>query len=69
MKAEFLSFLMVCGSGGIKLSCRILRELKNIVVVARWSCIVTGGDWMQYAAGSVGTLDVSFAVGDWLLLL
>ena len=44
--------------------CRVLRELKNIVVVARWLCVVTGGDWMQYAAGSVGTLDVSFAVGD-----
>ncbi len=44
--------------------CRVLRELKNIVVVARWLCVVTGGDLMQYAAGSVGTLDVSFAVGD-----
>ena len=44
--------------------CRVLRELKNIVVVARWLCVVTGGDSMQYAASSVGTLDVSFAVGD-----
>ncbi len=26
--------------------CRVLRELKNIVVVARWLCVVTGGDWM-----------------------
>ncbi len=44
--------------------CRVLRELKNIAVVAKWLCVVTGGDLMQYAAGSVGTLDVSFAVGD-----
>ncbi len=44
--------------------CRVLRELKNIVVVTRWLCVVTGGDSMQYAAGSGGTLDVSFTVGD-----
>ena len=44
--------------------CRVLREFENIVVVARWLCIVTGGDLMQYATGSVGTLDVSFPVGD-----
>ena len=28
--------------------CRVLRELKNIVVVARWLCVVTGEDLMQY---------------------
>ncbi len=49
--------------------CRVLRELKNIVVVFRWLCVVTGGDSMQYAVGNVGMLDVSFAVGDKLLLL
>ncbi len=32
--------------------CRVLRELKNIVVVARWLC--TGGDSMQYSASSEG---------------
>jgi hypothetical protein len=34
---------------------RVLRELKNIVVVSRWYFVVTGwGDSMQYAEGSVG---------------
>ncbi len=33
--------------------CRVLRELKNIVVVARWLFIITRGeDSMQYAGGS-----------------
>jgi hypothetical protein len=32
----------------------VLRELENIVVVARWLCVVTGGDSTQYAAGSEG---------------
>ena len=27
--------------------CRVLRELENIVVVARWLCVVTGGDSTQ----------------------
>ncbi len=27
--------------------CRVLRELENIVVVARWLCIVTRGNWTQ----------------------
>ncbi len=30
--------------------CRVLRALKNIVVVARWLC--TGGDLVQYSASS-----------------
>ncbi len=34
--------------------CRVLREFEIIVVVARWLCVVTGGDLMQYAAGSEG---------------
>ena len=29
--------------------CRVFREFKNIVVVARWLCIVTERDLMQYA--------------------
>ena len=34
--------------------CRVLRELENIVVVARWLCVVTRGDLTQYSAGSEG---------------
>ncbi len=26
--------------------CRVLREFDNIVVVAKWLCVVTGGDLM-----------------------
>ncbi len=33
--------------------CRVLRELENIVVVARWLCVVTGGDWTQYTLQAV----------------
>ncbi len=28
--------------------CGVLRELENIVVVARWLCIITKGDSTQY---------------------
>ncbi len=33
--------------------CRVLRELKNSAVVARWLCAVTGGDSMQYTLRAV----------------
>jgi hypothetical protein len=33
--------------------CRILRELEKIVVVARWLCVVTGGDSTQYMLRAV----------------
>ena len=47
--------VVLLGSGFVAfIFCRILRELKNIVVVARWLCIITGGDSMQYTAGSEG---------------
>jgi hypothetical protein len=45
--------------------CRVLRELENIVVVATWLCVITGGDSMQYTLRAVRGCRMSpFAVGD-----
>jgi hypothetical protein len=40
--------VILLGSGFVAfIFCRILREFENIVVVARWLCVVTGGDLMR----------------------
>jgi hypothetical protein len=54
LPSEFAVNVGVCvillGSGFVAfIFCRELREFENIVVVARWLCVVTGGDLMQYA--------------------
>ncbi len=54
LPSEFAVNVGVCvillGSGFVAfIFCRVLREFENIVVVARWLCVVTGGDLMQYA--------------------
>ena len=54
LPSEFAVDVGVCvillGSGFVAfIFCRVLREFENIVVVARWLCVVTGGDLMQYA--------------------
>ncbi len=52
LPSEFAVDVGVCvillGSGFVAfIFCRVLREFENIVVVARWLCVVTGGDLMR----------------------
>ncbi len=54
LPSEFAVDVVVCvillGLGFVAfIFCRVFREFKNILVVARWLCVVTGGDLMQYA--------------------
>ncbi len=49
--------VILLGSGFVAfIFCRVFREFKNIVVVARWLCVVTGGDLMQYVQAVRGCM-------------